>query len=112
MNPMMQKLQKAGYDIEWHIVILGHSVLGNMVKQYKALAGAMGGSFLSIKQEFDESSHEAPNFLKAIKSSSGKVRGDDDDRPKQQREYELDASKGKVDKFDWYKALPPPNNKK
>ena len=104
MDPMMRVLQEAGYDIEWHIIVIG-KVPG--AKRYQALAGATGGSFLQLQNEFDETSREASILLDAIEKST-----DDYDRRERQRSYERDAEAGKIDKLDWYRELPPPGKKK
>jgi hypothetical protein len=109
MHPLMRTLQEAGYDIEWHIIVLGH-VHSRVKEQYRALAGATGGNFLSVKRDFDKNSREASAFLKAFKNSG--ETGDTSDRRKRQRQYEKDSLEGKADRFDWYKQLPPPDNKK
>jgi len=104
MDPMMRTLQKSGYDIEWHIIVIGEeSGLG----RYKALTGATGGSFLAVKNKFDESSKEAAAFLEAIESSS-----DEHGRRERQQRYEIERDAGEADRFDWYKKLPPPDHKK
>lgn len=105
MNPMMRTLQDAGYDIEWHIVVIGDE---KGLERYKDLAGATGGSFLALTDSFDENSRDAKQFVDAVKSSG---RAEDDKRRERQRQYELDRKKGRAEPFDWYKALPPGGNK-
>lgn len=105
MDPMMRTLQDAGYDIEWHIVVIGDA---KGLERYKDLAGATGGSFLTLSDSFDETTRDAQHFLEAVKSSG---RTDDDKRYERQRQYELDTKTGKAERFDWYKALPPGGKK-
>jgi hypothetical protein len=109
MDPMMRNLQTAGYDIEWHIIVIGGET---GLERYKALAGATGGSFLSIPKEFDETDSDALAFMDAIVEGSSSVHHDNDHgRRERQKRYELAAREGKVDKVDWYKKLPPPEKK-
>lgn len=103
MDPMMRKLQQSGYDIEWHIIVIGGE---SGLERYKALAGATGGTFLTIENDFDEKSRDVASFLKAIESST-----DEHGRRERQQRYERDRDTGKVDKVDWYKKLPPPDKK-
>jgi len=106
MNPMQRTLLRAGFDIEWHIVVLGKDVGGQ--REYESLAGATGGSFLSI-DTFREESPDVKGFLNAIHASS---QGDQEARRRRQHGYELEASKGTAQRFEWYKALPPPGKSK
>ena len=108
MTPMQQALLAAGFDIEWHIVVLGN-VQGQ--EKYAALAGATGGSYLRVDRgsEFDERDEEASRFLNALDESS---RGDHDARRGRQRRYEIDVRAGKSEPFEWYKALPPSSGNK
>jgi len=82
---------------------------GRVRDKYASLAGATGGSFLAV-EKFDtqhgRSRHEANAFLDAIER--GGSTGDDAARHERQRQYELEARSGSAEKFDWYKALPPP----
>jgi hypothetical protein len=98
MDPMMRALQAAGYDIEWHIIVIGGEF---GLERYKSLAGATGGSFLAIDKEFDKNSRETTAFLKAIESGT-----DEQSRRERQRRYEKEVKEGKAEKMDWYKRLP------
>ena len=100
MDPMQKTLFKHGYDIEWHIVVLG-DVKGS--GRYAALAGATGGSFLAV-DAFDESRNDVQNFLGAVAQGS-----DEAARYQRQKNYELEAKSGGVERVDWFKALPPPS---
>ena len=88
----MKTLYKAGYDIEWHIVLVGAE---KGLNRYKDLAGATGGSFLAVTDSFDMNNSNTKHFLNAL-ASSGKQE-DHDRRYKRQRQYELDAKKGKAE---------------
>lgn len=96
---MMRTLHDSGYDIEWHVVVLGrvdHS------HRYAALAAATGGSFLAV-EAFDPSRADSVAFLDAVEKS-GEL--DDTTRRERQRRYELNARSGKVEQFEWFKSLP------
>ena len=93
MDPLMHALQDAGYDVEWHIVVLGQV---SHKERYEMLARATGGSFLAVST-FDEHSREATAFLDAIDESS---RGDAEARRKRQKK--LDA---RTTKPSWFKLL-------
>jgi len=109
MDPMMRTLQQAGYDIEWHIIVIGDDESAGWKDRYKALAGATGGSFLAVENEFDANSSETKTFLQAIENSSS---DEYSSRRERQRRYEMDRDAGKAEGFDWYKKLPPPDDKK
>ena len=70
-------------------------------ERYRALAGATGGSFLSVRQ-FDSASPEARTFLDAVAGDA-----DGAARRARQRRYELEAEAGRTERLGWYKALPP-----
>jgi len=100
MDPMMRVLLREGFDIEWHIVVLGEV---ERKERYEALAGATGGSFLSTGT-FDADEPMAAAFLDAVSAS-----GEQDhaaSRRARQRQYELEARRGKAERFEWYRALP------
>ena len=94
----MASLHEAGYDVEWHIVVLGKVA---HKERYASLAAATGGSFLAV-ESFDENSREADAFLDAIDSSS---RGDADERRRRQQQYQIDARRGNAERFEWFKML-------
>lgn len=102
MDPMMRTLQREGYDIEWHIVVVGSD---RGLKRYEALAGATGGSFLAVPNTFDETKNDSSRFYEAVESSV--ETGNRQRRRERQHQYEIDAKSGKVERVDWYKALPP-----
>ena len=97
MNPMMRKLLRRGFDIEWHIVVLGKV---DSMRSYESLAAATGGSFLAV-DSFDPDSPKASAFLDAVWQSGPQ------ERFERQRRYELDVDT--AERFDWYTALPPPS---
>jgi hypothetical protein len=103
MDPMMRTLQQAGYDIEWHIIVVGSDT---GLDRYQALAGATGGSFLAIPREFDETKKDAVAFRDAVRRAQ-----DENYRRERQRRYETEAKAGKTNSVDWYKQLPPPDKK-
>ncbi len=107
MHPMMRTLTAAGYEIEWHIVVIGDV---ESSQQYEALTKATGGSYLAIEDGlwFDEGAPKARAFLDAL-ADSGCAESGDEARRQRQRRYELDVSQGRAERFDWYKALPPPD---
>ena len=72
------------------------------MRSYESLAAATGGSFLAV-DEFDPDSPKASAFLDAVWQSGPQ------ERFERQRRYELDVGTGGVQKFDWYRALPPPS---
>jgi len=101
MDPLMSSLHDFGYDVEWHIVVLGQV---SQSERYESLAAATGGSFLAVTS-FDESSRETARFLDAIADSG---RSDyAHARRERQKQYELDARNGKTEKFEWFKLAEP-----
>ena len=96
MDPMMRTLTGAGYDVEWHIIVLGNVPDS---QRYRSLATATGGSFLAVDTWGGASGKSA--LLAALDDD------DDDARRERRRGYERDATAGKASKFGWYKALPP-----
>ena len=68
MDPMMRALALAGFDVEWHIVVVGR-VRGS--RRYADLAAATGGSFLAVEDVFDESSKDARLFLDTLDRGGG-----------------------------------------
>ena len=98
MDPMMRYLQERGYDIEWHIVVIGDDIARASRNRYASLAAATGGGFLAV-DAFDARDPKAQAFLRALAQSGG-------EREQRRRQYEIDAQQGKRERFDWYKALP------
>jgi len=106
MDPMMRALTLAGFDIEWHIVVIGR-VPGS--RRYADLAAATGGSFLAVEDLFDEGSEDARRFLDTVERS-GELGADATRRRWRREEYQVEAREGRREKFDWLKALPPPSS--
>jgi hypothetical protein len=111
MDPMMKRLHGAGFDIEWHIVILGRDgelADASVRERYASLAGATGGSFLAV-ESFDGAARdrEITAFLDAVER--GGQSGDDAARHERQRRYELET-RGRSGP-EWFRALPPPSAK-
>lgn len=118
MDPMMRVLLGKGFDIEWHIVMLGRiddgfgSLSRRDANRYKSLAAATGGSFLVedgsiLNLVFNENKKEAADFLDTLKESGES--GDAARRARRQKDYLLEANAGKREKFDWLTLLPPPS---
>jgi len=97
MHPMMRTLHAEGYDVEWHIVVLGDV---EETGSYQALAGATGGTYLAI-DEFDEERSDVARFLQAIDDSSCH-----DARRARQQRYLDSARTGAAERVEWFKALP------
>ena len=96
MNPMMKTLHEAGYDIEWHIIVVGDEA---GLEGYEALAGATGGTFLCVKTNFDPSCKELQSMLHAIQNST-----DEQGRRIRQLNYESNLRSGR--RQEWFKQLP------
>ncbi|CAB9523253.1 expressed unknown protein [Seminavis robusta] len=109
MNPMMSHLINAGYDIEFHITVLG---VGNIDSRgYRDLTRATGGNFLYIDWRSKKSLRseiEVEGFIEQIAAYTSKedITETEAMRSKKKREYELDVQKGEATEFEWYKQLP------
>ena len=112
-NPLMQTLLRQGYDIEWFIVVVGNDVNSKHAELsmrdqelYKNLAQATGGQFLSVSDPsgWDEDNEEVSDFLHALEDSG--YHDSESQRQERQRQYKLEARKGKKENFDWLPALP------
>eukprot|EP00439_Symbiodinium_sp_Y106_P083898 s498_g24.t1 len=95
-----QELQKQGFDVEWHIIILGRFQAAER-KRYETLAGATGGSFLALEEAEAFQSPAARRFLAALKENPGA-------RQARQQAYLADTAAGRMEQVEWFKALPPP----
>jgi hypothetical protein len=104
MDPMMRNLHDSGFDVEWHIVVIGQGVSPADRRRYAALAGASGGSILSISGTFNADSPEAMRFLDAVEESGS----GDEGRYERQKQYELDLGAGAAERVGWFRSLPPP----
>ena len=127
---MMKVLLQAGYDIEFHIVVLtdirgsprvsqslgldflnllisGSELSPKDVQRYASLAAATGGSCLVVPQDhFDERSAGVKSFLDQLKASGDASAKGKAGRLDRRRKYKLEASKGKTERFEWLPALP------
>ena len=101
MDPMQKTLLDSGYDIEWHIVVLGKGQWGT----YAALAGATGGSYVQIDQ-FHRDHPDVRSLLAAIAGNA-----DASARHSRQQQYQLEATRGEAEEVPWFRALPPPDQK-
>ena len=125
-DPLMRTLLKDGFDIEWSIIVVGNETdniflgqqeLSSRDKQlYKNLCGATGGQFLSLDSSssaggsWDADKPEISNFLDSIEDSG--YYDSESDRRERQKQYKLEAKKGKAEKFDWLPQLPDGSKKK
>jgi hypothetical protein len=113
MNPMMKSLLSAGYDIEFHIIILGNVGSGwfsdlteKDVKKYESLAKATGGGCLVVSDRFNEKSPATKSFLSILEESSKNDTKEKKNRYNRRKKYEIDSKQGNAEKFDWLQ-LPP-----
>ncbi|CAB9516426.1 expressed unknown protein [Seminavis robusta] len=114
-DPLMQTLLQLGYDIEWNIIVVGNNSPGAMLQMhpelstrdqelYKNLCEATGGHFLSLGAGgWDEDDNQVANFLEAVEDSG--FYDSEQDRRERQERYQIDARRGKADKFDWLPTL-------
>ncbi|CAE7384741.1 unnamed protein product [Symbiodinium necroappetens] len=100
MDALMKELQKQGFDVEWHIIIIGRFQAAER-KRYETLAGATGGSFLALEEAEAFQSPAARRFLAALKENPGA-------RQARQQAYLADTAAGRMERVEWFKALPPP----
>ena len=118
MDPMMKTLLQAGFNIEWHIVVIDSSWFGGeskaSLRRYESLARATGGGFLLLKP-FDHNSSstdrinkEVENFISTLElSTSGEDSSMDRNSPQRRKElYASEAKRGRADTFEWLKLLP------
>ena len=108
MDPMQETLQSAGYDIEWHIIVLG-SFGRKQGGRYAALAGATGGSYVQIDVSnpyLDETDPDVRRLRAAIAGGA-----DASARRSRQQQYELEATRGEAERVPWFQALPPPDDR-
>lgn len=112
MDPMMKTLLSKGYDIEFHIVVLGQHYSKSSqdaLKRYQHLTEATGGGYMALSDLFyNEKSANVKKFLGNLEASndaeqSKKLRAE------KQKGYLEAAKKGQKEKFDWLKSLPPPS---
>jgi hypothetical protein len=115
MNPMMRTLLREGFDIEFHIIILGQTgpfrtLSEGDIKKYQSLAAATGGSCMVVSGFlYDPESPAAKSFVQTLEESGRNDQKSVEARKKRQLQYKEDASKGRKESFDWIKSLPDPN---
>jgi hypothetical protein len=111
MDPMMKTLLGKGYDVEFHIIVLGnhddrasHSALN----RYRYLAEATGGGYMALSSGFlmNEKDPSVKHFLGNLQAS-GDATKSQALRAKQKQSYLKDAKAGKKENFGWLKSLPP-----
>eukprot|EP00808_Paulinella_micropora_P018260 g27749.t1 len=103
MDALMKSLKAKGFDVQWHIIVLGRVPNPG---RYNSLAAATGGSFLAIGGEFKPQAPEAKAFLQNLRKSDSAAL----ERRQRQKQYEIEARNGSAEKFDWYQAFPPPKD--
>jgi hypothetical protein len=97
MDPLMRSLKQQGFDIEWHIIIVGDEV--SEPARYEALTKATGGTFIQTTF-FDVATPSCAAYLKQLKASCG---GDASHiRAQRQSTYALEAKTGRAPTFDWF----------
>ncbi|CAE7356731.1 unnamed protein product [Symbiodinium sp. CCMP2456] len=90
MDALMKELQKQGFDVEWHIIIIGRFQAAER-KRYETLAGATGGSFLALEEAEAFESPAAQRFLAALKENPGA-------RQARQQAYLADTAAGRMER--------------
>jgi hypothetical protein len=109
-DPLMKTLLQDGFDIEWHILVVGNYGLTKEISDsdqrlYQSLCHATGGQFLSLDTHgWDEDDERVVNFLHAVEDS-----GYDEsyeERAERQKQYRIEAQKGRAENFDWLPQLP------
>jgi hypothetical protein len=110
MDPMMKTLLAKGYDIEFHIIVLGdHQQHAQALKRYKSLAEATGGGYMALSggMYVSEKNPDMKSFVKNLETSNDTTLSRER-RAKQRQEYLSEARSGKKENFDWLRLLPPP----
>lgn len=108
-DPLMSNLLQDGFDIEWHIIVVGNYGLFPELSDkdknmYKSLCRATGGQFISLDATgWNESDPEIYEFLGAIEDSG--YADSEKDRKNRQEQYRLEARRGNAVHFDWLPAL-------
>eukprot|EP01032_Pedospumella_encystans_P017666 gene17666-20122_t len=110
MDPMMRTLLAKGYNIEFHIVVLGkHRSPSSQqaLKRYQSLAEATGGGYMALDGLlYSEKNPAVINFVATLEESND-THGGASLRRKQRQDYLRGAKEGKKENFDWLKLLPP-----
>lgn len=106
MDPMMLTLLGQGYDIEFHVVVVGNAVSGRDSERYQRLAQATGGLFLPLRRASSRERRDfvlrSKEFARATAEEAAKLRG------AERQKYEAAIQQGRAKKFDWHSLLPPP----
>ena len=112
MDPMMRTLRNAGYEIEFHIIVLGGGVSGRDSNRYRELAAATGGQFLSLPfwdWNARKSKQDRANFIKKVQEyATATAQEAKRLQEVERRKYEARVASGRATKFDWYRQLPAP----
>lgn len=106
-NPLMRTLLDEGYDIEWNIIVVGKrpKLSTGDERLYENLCRATGGEFVSLGSKgWDENDPSVTQFLDSVEESGH--RDTEGDRLDRQKQYRLEAGKGKRESFDWLPKLP------
>lgn len=110
MDPMMRTLLAKGYNVEFHIVVLGkHRSPSSQqaLKRYQNLADATGGGYMALDGLlYSEKNPAVINFVATLEESND-TQGGASLRQKQRQDYLRAAKDGKRENFDWLKLLPP-----
>lgn len=118
MNPMMRTLLREGFDIEFHIIILGQTGLfGSLsegdIKKYQSLAGATGGSCMVVPGYiYDPECPAAKSFVKILEESGRNDQRSIEGRKRRQLQYKEEVNCEKKVPFDWAKSLPDPDRRR
>ena len=112
MDPLMKSLLGSGYNIQWSIVVVGMNANDKAARRYKDLCGATGGSFLALHGGKGPSAAPAgTRFLNEVAQAHS---GDEAKARKvaaeKRKEYEREIQAGSAQSFNWYAALPPPED--
>ena len=110
MDPMMNTLLNKGYDIEFHIIILGkHENKRNELNRYKHLTEVTGGGYIELNDSFFLSNNHPhlKDFKDNLKDSNNDSKNNASRRTKKKQNYLNDVKTGKKENFEWLKQLPP-----
>lgn len=110
MDPMMKTLLAKGYDVEFHIVVLG-THYGHEAKaalgRYRSLAEATGGGYMALSGLYASPKDPEMQSFMANLEASNDVQKSRALRAKQRQGYLSDARAGRRENFEWLKSLPP-----
>jgi hypothetical protein len=101
MDPMMKTLLSAGYDIEFHIILIGQEGLSSgSANRYRDLALSTGGSFV----HFDGCGDPQRDLDVMLE----RTRQEGNLRANVRNDYSKRLSSGSATNFSWLPQLPPP----